>query len=99
MTSLLPPLVVSSATRMNVLEVVESPVSEEPWSEAWEAPGPVTLGAHGTSQGTVSIEVDGVGPQLIDDVGGSLQDLVKCGTDINVPEGAAVGDEAESACS
>jgi hypothetical protein len=34
-------------------------------------------GADGVSQGVASVEVDGAGPQLGDDIGGLLQDLVR----------------------
>jgi hypothetical protein len=41
---------------------VESPTLVEPMSRAREEPAPVIPGADGASQGTASIEVDGVGP-------------------------------------
>jgi hypothetical protein len=63
---------------MGDLAMVESLSSEEPKSEAWEAPVLVTPGADGSSQGT----------------GGLLRDLVKRGTDIDVPGSAALSDAA-----
>jgi hypothetical protein len=77
-TSLRPPLVASLAASMGDLAMVESPASEEPKSEAREAPVLVTPGANGSSQGTV----------------GLLRDLVKHGTDIDVPRSSAPSDAA-----
>jgi hypothetical protein len=54
----------------------------------------VMLGVDVVSQGAAYIEVDGAGPQLSDDVGGLLQDLVKHGAIIDVPRSATSGDAA-----
>jgi hypothetical protein len=70
--------VASLVVSMGDLAMVESLSSEEPKSEAWEAPVLVTPGADGSSQGT----------------GGLLRDLVKRGTDIDVPGSAALSDAA-----
>jgi hypothetical protein len=77
---------------MGNLAVVESLMLEDPTSEAWEAPVLVMPGVDGVSQGVACVEVDGAGPQLSDDVGGLLWDLVKRGTGINVPGSVAPGD-------
>jgi hypothetical protein len=61
-TSPCPPLVASSSTSMGDLAVVQSPASEEPTSEAWEAPVLVTPGANSTSQGAACIELGGASP-------------------------------------
>jgi hypothetical protein len=53
-------------------------------------PGVPSVG--GTSQGTASIEVVGAGPQLGEDVGSLLQDLVIRGTAVGAPESDAPGD-------
>jgi hypothetical protein len=66
---------------MGDLAMVESPTSEEPKSEAREAPVLVTPGANGSSQGIV----------------GLLRDLVKRGTDIDVPRSGAPSDAAPAA--
>jgi hypothetical protein len=83
------PLVASSAASMDDLVVVdpgpvqpavvpvESSTLVEPTPEPREESGPVMPGADGTLQGAVSVEVDGAGPQLGDDAGGLLQDLVR----------------------
>jgi hypothetical protein len=55
---------------------VESLTWKEPTSEAWVVSALVMLGADGTSQDATSIEVDGADPQLRDDVGCLLWDLV-----------------------
>jgi hypothetical protein len=93
-TSPHPPLVVASTASVGDLTVAESPVLEEPTSEAWEVPALVTLGADGVSQGIVCVKVDGAGPRLSHDVGSLLWGLVKCCASINVPGNATPGDVA-----
>jgi hypothetical protein len=51
-------------------------------------------GAGGAFQGAIDVEVVGTTPQLGDDVGSVLWDLVMHGTDVGVPERAAPGDAA-----
>jgi hypothetical protein len=64
---------------------VESLTLVKPTSVAWEELALVMLGASGASLGAVSIEVDGAGPRLGEDIGGLLLDLVRRGTSIGVP--------------
>jgi hypothetical protein len=54
----------------------------------------VMPGTNGMSQVAASVEVGGDGPQLSDDTGGWLWDLVKCGPGIVVLRSAASGDAA-----
>jgi hypothetical protein len=55
-------VVVALGSPRPAVVLVESPASEESTSEAREAPVLVTLGAHGASQGTACVEVDGANP-------------------------------------
>jgi hypothetical protein len=73
---------------------VESLTWKEPTSEAWVVSALVMLGADGASQDATSIEVDGADPQLRDDVGCLLWDLVWRGVSIDVPGSATPGDAA-----
>jgi hypothetical protein len=93
-TSPCPPLVALSATSVGDLAVAESLASKEPTSVAWKAPILVTPYADGASQGTADVDVDGASPQLCDDAGGLLQDLVKHCAGIDVPRSATLGDAA-----
>jgi hypothetical protein len=52
----------------------------------WELPG-----ADGASLGTISVEVDAVGPQLGDEARGPLCDLVVHGTGLGMPRSTAPG--------
>jgi hypothetical protein len=52
------------------------------------------LGVDGASQGTTGVEVVGAGPQLGDDIGSLLWDLVVRGADAGVPVSVAPGDAA-----
>jgi hypothetical protein len=51
-------------------------------------------GADGASLGAASVEVDAAPPLLGDDTGGLLQDLVRCGSSIDVPGSAAPANAA-----
>jgi hypothetical protein len=89
MTSTRPPMVASSATSVGELAMV-TPVLPQ-WAMVLVL---VTPSADGMSQGAASIEVDGAGPQLSDDIRGLLWDLVRRGASIDVPGSAAPGDAA-----
>jgi hypothetical protein len=53
------------------------------------------MSAGGTSWGAAGVGVVGVGPQLGDDVGSLLQDLVMCSDGAGIPRSAAPGDAAQ----
>jgi hypothetical protein len=73
---------------------LESSTLVECTSKAREEPTLVMPGADEASEGATGVEVDGADPQLGDDAGGSLQDLVRRGISINVPVSVALGDTA-----
>jgi hypothetical protein len=77
-----------------VVARVDSPMLVETTSEAQDELALVIPRADGTSQGAACFEVDGTGPHLDDDIRGLLLDLVRRGTNNDVPRSAALGNAA-----